>query len=71
MTLLNIIQVLISITLIGVILLQVKGQGMGNVFGGASSGYRTRRGLERTLFQATIALIVIFVLISILSVRFN
>ena len=71
MSLLNAIQILISVTLIIVILLQVKGQGMGNVFGGASTGFRTRRGLEKTLFQATIGLIFVFILISVLSVRFG
>ena len=71
MSLLNAIQILISVTLIIVILLQVKGQGMGNVFGGSSTGFRTRRGLEKTFFQATIALIVVFILISVLSVRFG
>ncbi|MFQ5873475.1 MAG: preprotein translocase subunit SecG [Dehalococcoidia bacterium] len=71
MSLLNIIQILVSVVLIAVILLQVKGQGMGNVFGGASTGFRTRRGLEKTLFQATIGLVTLFVLISVLSVRFG
>ncbi|MEE9249222.1 MAG: preprotein translocase subunit SecG [Dehalococcoidia bacterium] len=71
MSLLNLIQILISSALIGVVLLQVKGQGMGGVFGGTSAGFRTRRGLEKTLFQATIGLIVLFVLISLLSVRFG
>jgi preprotein translocase subunit SecG len=71
MSLLNVVQILISVALIAVILLQVKGQGMGGVFGGASTGFRTRRGLEKTLFQATIGLIAVFVLISILSVRYG
>ncbi len=71
MSLLNVIQVLISVILISVILLQVKGQGMGNVFGGSSTGFRTRRGLDKTLFQATIVLVVAFILISSLSVRFG
>ena len=64
---LNIIQIIISITLIVVILIQVKGEGGGNVFGGGAGVARTRRGLERTLFNATIALAVIFLLISFLS----
>ncbi len=64
---LNIIQIIISITLIVVILIQVKGEGGGSVFGGGAGVARTRRGLERTLFNATIALAVIFLLISFLS----
>ena len=71
MSLLNVVQILISVALVAVILLQVKGQGMGGVFGGGSTGFRTRRGLEKTLFQLTILLIVVFILVSFLSVRFS
>ena len=67
---LNVIQVIISITLIVIILIQVKGEGMGGVFGGDSGVARTRRGLERTLFNATIVLSAIFLLISFLSAFF-
>ncbi len=62
---LNIIQIIVSITLTVIILIQVKGEG-GGVFGGAAVA-RTRRGLERTLFNITIALAAIFLLISFLS----
>lgn len=63
---LNIIQIIISITLMVVILLQVKGEG-GGAFGGGAGVARTRRGLEKTLFNATIVLAVIFLLISFVS----
>jgi preprotein translocase subunit SecG len=68
--LLNIIQITISLILIVVVLLQVKGSGFGAALGGMSGGsvYRTKRGLERTLFQATILLVIAFILISFLSV---
>ena len=69
-TYLNIIQIIISITLMIIILIQVKGEGMGGVFGGDSGVARTRRGLERTLFNATIVLSAIFLLISFLSAYF-
>jgi preprotein translocase subunit SecG len=52
--------------LIASILLQVKGAG-GGLFGGGEAQYRTRRGVEKTLFQITIALGVIFVLLSIVN----
>ena len=65
---LNIFQILISGVLIVVILLQVRETGSG-LFGSAQASYRTRRGLEKTLFQFTIALAVVFLLMSILSVR--
>tara|TARA_Y100000588_G_scaffold91891_2_gene99315 strand:- start:164 stop:409 length:246 start_codon:yes stop_codon:yes gene_type:complete len=64
----NIIQLLVSILLVVVILAQVK-EGGGGLFGSASSTVRTRRGLEKTLFQFTIFLAVVFVVISIISVR--
>ena len=65
---LNAIQILVSVLLIVTVLLQVKGQGAG-LFGSAEGSFRTRRGLEKTLFQFTIALVVVFIVISILSVR--
>jgi preprotein translocase subunit SecG len=66
MTILNIVQIIISIVLIAIILLQVKGQGTG-LFGAAEGSFRTRRGLEKTLFQFTIFMVVVFIGVSILS----
>lgn len=68
--LMNLVQIIISVILIIVVLLQVKGSGFGAALGGMSGGsvYRTKRGLERTLFQATILLVCAFILISFLSV---
>ena len=68
--LLNLLQIVISVILILVILLQVKGSGFGAALGGMSGGsvYRTKRGLEKTLFQATILLAIVFIFISVLSV---
>ena len=67
---LQILQIAISSILILVILLQVKGSGFGAALGGMSGGsvYRTKRGLERTLFQATILLTIVFIFVSFLSV---
>lgn len=64
--LLAIAEILISIALIAVILLQVKGEGIGGLQSG--SFVRTRRGLEKTLFQLTIVLVVIFLSVSAVSV---
>ena len=63
----NVIQIIVSVALILVITLQVKGGGLGGIFGQADTVYRTKRGLERRLFQATIALVVVFVITSIVS----
>ncbi len=65
---LNIAQILVSVVLVIVVLAQVKEGGSG-LFGSAQSTVRTRRGLEKTLFQFTIALSVVFVIVSIISVR--
>ncbi len=67
----NILQIIVSVTLILVVLLQVKGSGFGAALGGMSGGgvYRTKRGLERTLFQATILLVIVFIFVSFLSVQ--
>ena len=66
MTVLNIIHILVSILLVAVILLQVKGQGSG-LFGSADNSFRTRRGLELQVFRFTIGLVVVFIILSIIS----
>jgi preprotein translocase subunit SecG len=70
---LNLAQLLISILLIAVVLLQTRGTDVGAAFGmgGGGGSFRTRRGLEKTLFQLTIVLAIIFLAISILSVRYT
>jgi preprotein translocase subunit SecG len=57
----------ISVALITAILFQVKGGGLGGIFGQADSVFRTKRGIEKWLFIATIVLVVIFVALSIVS----
>jgi len=66
-TALNVIQIIISVALILVVTLQVKGGGLGGIFGQADTVYRTKRGLEKRLFQVTIVLVVIFIVTSIVS----
>ena len=63
-----IVQLLVSVILVLIILAQVK-EGSGGLFGAAQSTVRTRRGAEKTLFQITIALSVVFLVISIVVVR--
>jgi preprotein translocase subunit SecG len=67
-TYLNIVQIIVSLVLIGVVLLQTRGSGYSATFSSDTSIYRTRRGVERTLFNVTIGLAVLFVLVSIASV---
>jgi preprotein translocase subunit SecG len=61
-------QILVAVAVIGVILLQVKGGGLGGIFGQPDSVYRTRRGVEKSLFQLTVALVILFIILSILVV---
>jgi preprotein translocase subunit SecG len=66
---LNIAQIIISVALTAVILLQTKGGGMGGMFGGTETAvYKTRRGVERTIFNITIGLSIAFFAITILNV---
>jgi preprotein translocase subunit SecG len=66
-TTLNIVQIVISVALIAAILFQVKGGGIGGIFGQADSVFRTKRGIERWLFLGTIVLVVIFIALSMVS----
>ena len=68
---LNVVQILVSVVLIGVLLLQARGSGFSATFSSDSSIYRTRRGVEKTLFNVTIGLAVLFVIISIISVTLS
>lgn len=67
-TFLMIATIIISITLIGIVLLQGQSSGLGSAFGGDASIYRTRRGVEKTLFNLTIILSTIFMLLSLITV---
>jgi preprotein translocase subunit SecG len=58
--------ILVVVLLVATILIQVKGAG-GGLFGGGAAEFRTRRGVEKTLFQITIGLGIIFVILAILN----
>ena len=60
-------QIIVSVALIVAILLQARGTGLSGTFGGDSAVYRSRRGVERRLWQFTIILLLLFVLFSLLS----
>jgi preprotein translocase subunit SecG len=64
---LTVAQVILAVALIAVILLQQRGTGLGGAFGGEVTAYRSRRGLERTLFRMTILIAVLFVIFSLLN----
>lgn len=67
-TILGIAQAIICVLLISCILMQAKGQGWSMSFGGGGSVYRTRRGAEKFIFNATIVLAILFGLVSLISV---
>jgi preprotein translocase subunit SecG len=60
-------QIIVSVALIGAILLQARGVGLSGTFGGDSSVYRSRRGVERRLWQFTIVLAILFNLFALVA----
>jgi preprotein translocase subunit SecG len=60
-------QIIVSIFLIIAVLMQARGVGLSSAFGGDSSVYRSRRGIERQLMRFTVLLIVLFVLFSLVG----
>ena len=69
-TYINYAVILVVLVLLATILLQVRGAG-GGLFGGGGTTFRTRRGVERTLFRFTIALGVIFAVLAIINIRYG
>jgi len=65
-TYLLVAQILVSVALIATVLFQLRGGGIGGIFGQADSVYRTRRGIESTLLKLTIVLAVVLVVLATL-----
>lgn len=65
----RVIQIILSIAVIIFILLQARGAGLGSAFGGSSAGsvFKTRRGVERLIFNLTIVFVILFAAVSLLS----
>ena len=70
-TYLFIAQIVLSVALVLAVLLQVRGGGLGGIFGQPDTVYRTRRGMEKTLFQLTVILVVLFIIISLVSIKIS
>ena len=62
------LQVVISVALILLILLQNRGGGLSGLFGGSSNVYMAKRGLEKKLFTATIVMAILFFVISLINI---
>lgn len=67
---LKIALIIISLVVIGLVMLQIKGGGFGDMFGG-SDLYRTRRGVEKSVFNMTIVFSGLFLVIALLSVLYS
>ncbi len=67
MTIFLLFQITLAILLISAILLQARGTGLGSAFGGQNKSFHSKRGFEKFLFKATIALSAVFVISSIVS----
>jgi len=61
------IQMVVAVLLVAAILLQQKGVGLGSAFGGSGQIYRSKRGLEKSLFWATIVLAVLFTILALIN----
>jgi preprotein translocase subunit SecG len=64
-------QILVSIALMLSILLQARGAGLSGTFGGDSAVYRSRRGIEKRLFQFTVVLGALFVVFSLVNLTLS
>ena len=71
MEIISILQVIVSIILIALILMQQRGSAMGSMFGQDSgTSYSTKRGLDKKIFTATIVLAIIFGLLAVINLVF-
>jgi preprotein translocase subunit SecG len=68
---LNVVQIILSAAVIALVILQSKGGGLSRMLGGEGGVYKTRRGFEKTLFNVTVVLMVVFFVFSLLSVMFQ
>lgn len=64
------IQIILGIILVGLVLLQSKGTGLGTAFGGDMGFYGTKRGAEKIIFIFTLFIAFVFMVVSILSLKF-
>ena len=68
-TALEVVQIVLAAILVLVVVMQSRGAGFGGAFGTQSAVFRTRRGVERYLFRATVVLAAVFIAVSLLTAR--
>ena len=66
----NIIQIVVGLLLIGLIMIQSKGGGLGSAFGGFGGVYRSKRGVEKALYILTVGLSLLFFLLTVINFIF-
>lgn len=66
MLILNIIEIIVSVLLIALVLLQMQGSGLSSAFGGTGEVYRSKRSVEKLLMWATVVVTIIFAIVSLL-----
>lgn len=66
-TILLVVNIVVAITVTGLILLQGKGAGLGSAWGGGGEMFQTRRGIEKVTLRITVVLIVLFFVLSLIS----
>lgn len=64
------LEIVVAVGLIGAILIQVKGTGLGSSFGGSGEFYSSRRGVEKIVLYATVFLSVVFALLSVVLLTY-
>ncbi len=69
-TIIPIIQIIVSVLLVGLILLQERSAGLGGLFGGETGVYQVRRGFEKIIFWATIVLAVLFLVLAVVQLLY-
>lgn len=67
----SILQITVSVSLIALIILQAKGVGLGRAWGGGGDFYKSRRGVEKIVFNLTVFLVIVFLVTSILSLIYS
>lgn len=69
MTIISLAQIIVSVLVIILILIQERSSGLSGIFGGGGEGgfYQTRRGLEKSIFYATIFLVAVFGILAVLN----
>ena len=62
-----ILQIVLSIVVIALVLIQTQGTGLGKSFGGDSMSYHSKKGIEKGVYYLTMAVIMMFVVLSVFS----